>query len=212
MHVISFWKEMFFPLLGGYLLGSIPVGYLVGKIHGVDVRRVGSGRTGGTNVLRAAGLIPSAITMLGDALKGLAAVGLARLLIGPELSAVIAGAATVMGHNWSIFLGFKGGAGGITAASALAAINPLCGAIVAVLGIGGFVIWRMASVATLIVALLSPVTLILFVLLFDGPMIHVAYGLAVLTIIVIALLPNIARLKAGTERTVDLNHAPAQQQ
>jgi acyl phosphate:glycerol-3-phosphate acyltransferase len=207
------WTGLLLSLLGGYLLGSIPVGYLVGKLHGVDVRRVGSGRTGGTNVLRAVGLIPSAITILGDALKGLAAVGLARLWFGTELSAVVAGAAVVIGHNWSIFLGFKGGAGGITAASALAALNPLCGAIVALLGIAGFVVWRMASVATLIVALLAPVSLLLFALLLDGPMVHVGYGLVVAGVIVVALLPNIARLKAGTERTVDLkNHAPAHHQ
>ena len=205
-----FWKEILLPLVAGYLIGSIPVGYLIGKLKGVDVRKIGSGRTGGTNVLRAAGLIPSAITVMGDALKGIVAVGMARILAGGEVGAVAAGIAVVSGHNWSIFLGFKGGAGGITATSVVTVLNPLCGAIVAVLGIGGFVIWRMASVATLIVALFSPLTLYLYSRLFAGPMVHVAYGVAVLVVIVIALLPNIKRLVSGTERTVDLNHVSTQ--
>jgi len=207
---VIFWKEILIPLVAGYLAGAIPIGYLVGKVAGVDVRRVGSGRTGGTNVLRAAGLIPSAITILGDALKGIVAVGLARILIGSEMAAVAAGIAVVIGHNWSVFLGFKGGAGGVTAAAVLTALNPLCGGVAVLLGIAGLVIWRMASVATLVIALASPLTLYLFSLFFAGSMIHVAYGVAVLVVIVVALLPNIKRLASGTERTVDLNHVSTQ--
>lgn len=204
------WKEILIPLFAGYLLGSLPVGYVIGRLYGVDVRRIGSGRTGGTNVLRAAGLLPSALTVLGDAMKGVIAVGLARMFVGGEVSAVAAGIAVVIGHNWSIFLGFKGGAGGITAASVVTALNPLCGAIVALLGIVAFVVGRMASVATLTVAILSPIALYAYSILFAGPMIHVVYGVAALAVIILALLPNIKRLAMGTERTVDLNHVSTQ--
>lgn len=196
------WREILLPALVGYLLGSIPVGYLVGKLSGVDVRRVGSGRTGGTNVLRAAGLVPSAITVLGDALKAIIAVGMARIL-GGEVGAALAGIGAVTGHNWPVFLGWKGGAGGITATAALAALNPICGLVVAVLAVSGIAIWRYASVATLIVAALSPISLFVFWLL-GGQAIHIVYGLVACALIVVALLPNIARLRAGTERKISL--------
>ena len=93
----------------GYLFGSIPVGYLVVRItSGVDVRTVGSGRTGGTNAMRAGGLGAGVMTAVGDMLKGLAAVAIMRLLSGgvPEIEA-IAGLGAVAGHNWSLFMGFK---------------------------------------------------------------------------------------------------------
>lgn len=197
-----FWRQVLFSSLLGYLLGSIPVGYLIGKLHGVDIRMTGSGRTGGTNVLRSVGLIPSAITILGDALKGMAAVALARLLFGGEVGAVAAGITAVAGHNWSVFLGMKGGAGGVTAAAILATLNPLCGGAVALIAVIGFVIWRYASVASLLVALFSPLALLIYALLTGGTMIHVIYGVAGGALIVVALLPNISRLIAGTERAV----------
>lgn len=195
-------KEILLPLLAGYLLGSIPIGYLVGKMYGVDVRQVGSGRTGGTNVFRAAGLLPAAITILGDALKGIAAVGLAWVFTG-EVGAAMAGIGAVAGHNWPLFLGWKGGAGGVTAAAVVAALNPICGAVVAILALSGIALSRYASVATLVVALLSPIALLVYGLL-GGPMVYVAYGLAAGAMIVCALLPNIARLKAGTERKINI--------
>jgi hypothetical protein len=93
----------------GYLLGSIPVGFLVVRLsRGLDVRRVGSGRTGGTNVLRAAGWGAAVATGLGDALKGAAAVWLTRALEGPPLLQALAGFAAVVGHNYSVFLGLRG--------------------------------------------------------------------------------------------------------
>ena len=99
-------------LLVSYLMGSIPVGILVVRwARGIDVRRVGSGRTGGTNVLRAAGWKAAVFTGLGDASKATLAVLVARWLHGPSLLLALAGAAAVVGHNYSLFLGFRGGAG-----------------------------------------------------------------------------------------------------
>src|SRR5512136_377646 len=104
----------------GYLLGSIPTGYLVIRlIRGEDIRRHGSGRTGGTNAMRAGGVGAGALTTIGDALKGYTAVSVARWLVGPGMLATslgafavaLSGLMAVIGHNWSIYLGFKGGAG-----------------------------------------------------------------------------------------------------
>src|SRR5512143_650380 len=101
--------------IAGYLIGSIPTGYLVvGALTGIDVRKVGSGRTGGTNAMRAGGVRAFALTGIGDMLKGIAAVLAARLIVtwlaagDRPLAEAVAGFAAVCGHNWSVFLGFKG--------------------------------------------------------------------------------------------------------
>ena len=103
----------------GYIMGAIPFGFLFVKItKGIDLRDVGSGRTGGTNSFRAAGLGVGFFTFIMDIVKGAAAVWLVRLLLGASLpeawlpwSEALAGAAAVIGHNWSVFLKFGGGAG-----------------------------------------------------------------------------------------------------
>ena len=126
----------------GYLLGSIPVGVWVCQLYGVDIRKVGSGRTGGTNAWRAAGLKAAIPTVLGDALKGAVAIWLITWLFNlfvPEpttmtideavaresalrLAQSLAGGFAVIGHIWSFLLGFKGGAGGITGAATTMAL------------------------------------------------------------------------------------------
>jgi glycerol-3-phosphate acyltransferase PlsY len=100
------WIRSLIALVCAYLLGAIPVGYIAAKLlKNVDVRKVGSGRTGATNVLRAAGVVPAALTVVGDFLKGCLAVALARVLVpGLPLMAALGGLGAVAGHNWSIFL------------------------------------------------------------------------------------------------------------
>src|SRR5688572_26388357 len=103
----------------GYIFGAIPFGFLFVKAtKKVDLREVGSGRTGGTNSFRAAGLFVGILTSISDFFKGACAIWLARAIFGNLLddnwlpwAEVATGAAAVVGHNWSIFLGFKGGAG-----------------------------------------------------------------------------------------------------
>lgn len=152
-------------ILIGYLLGAVPVGFLACRVWGVDIRTVGSGRTGATNAWRAAGLKAALPTALGDALKGGAAVVLVRWLLdwlAPDtpwdlnaLAAAAAGGTAVLGHNWSVFLGFKGGAGGITCALTCLALNPVVGLIVVV--VGAAMLWwsRVAAIATLSTGVVS---------------------------------------------------------
>ena len=152
-------------ILIGYLLGAVPVGFVACRIWGVDIRTVGSGRTGATNAWRAAGLKAALPTALGDALKGVAAVALVRWLLDnlaleapwelPVLAVAAAGGAAVLGHNWSVFLGFKGGAGGITCALTCLALNPMAGLIVVV--VGAVLLWwsRIAAIATLSTGVVS---------------------------------------------------------
>ena len=99
-------------LFVSYLLGSIPFGFLLGKIKGIDVRKYGSGNIGTSNVARTLGKEAAILTLLGDGLKGLIAVLLARIALGGELLWVAAaGVAVVVGHCWTVFLKFKGGKG-----------------------------------------------------------------------------------------------------
>ena len=109
----------------GYLLGSIPIGYLIVKaVKGEDVRQRGSGHTGGFNVTRQAGLWAGVVTALGDAGKAYLAVALAGSLLGDPWAQAAAGVAAVAGHNWSLYLRFTGGVGVAALAGASLAYAP----------------------------------------------------------------------------------------
>lgn len=183
-----------------YLLGSFPAGYLVGRAWGVDVRTWGSGRTGGTNVLRSAGVVPAILTGALDVGKGVLAVWLAGLLAGNAVAQVLAGAAVILGHNHSVFLRFRGGAG---VGTSLGALAPIC--FFAALGLGLLLllvifVTRYASVGSLTVSTMMPVILLVLGLTGVVSLTYLAYGLLAWIIIVIAHRPNIQRLIAGTER------------
>ncbi|MCD6290104.1 MAG: glycerol-3-phosphate acyltransferase [Anaerolineae bacterium] len=201
------WLPVLASALVGYLLGSVPVGYVVGRVHGTDIRQHGSGRTGGTNVWRALGLGPAIVTVLGDALKGAVAVLLARYVLHTgEYGAALAGAMAVVGHNWSIFLGLRGGAGGMTAASALLALNPIAGLFTAPLAILGLYLSRFASVGTLTIGLGGLIILLLMreVAPWLTPIAHPVFASITAAAIVVALMPNIRRLLHGDERRITL--------
>lgn len=195
----------------GYLLGSIPFGYIYVRLFkGEDLTEIGSGRTGGTNSFRAAGLGVGVLTSLSDVAKGAAAVLVTTWLLGNALdpgwlpwAQATAGVAAVIGHNWSIYLRFHGGAGtgpNVGWSSAIWWPTFLIAAAVMIallLGVG------MASVASLSMAI---VTVIIFaVRYFMGIDVTVAYltgSLIALVIITWALRPNIKRILAGEERLV----------
>jgi glycerol-3-phosphate acyltransferase PlsY len=193
-------------ILLGYLIGSIPNGFIIARLKGVDVTRVESGRTGGTNVARALGWKYGILVGILDILKGTVAVVLARYLFGaqPDLYAPLAGGFAVIGHNWSVFLGFRGGAGGATAAGALLGLNPLAGAIMVPLFILILFVVRYASVATMSVGLGGLLILALFYFLDVGntPPYHMLFGVIASAAILWALRPNIQRLRQGTERRI----------
>ena len=185
----------------GYLMGSIPVGYLVVKLaKGMDVRQHGSGRSGGTNVWRAAGPWPAILTTVGDFLKGLCAVLIARAVLGNSIGEVLVGVAAVVGHNWSVFLGWRGGAGTATNLGVISALSfPVALALIVIALLIGFV-FRYASVASLAVAILAPIIFLILTLVVQHSLLHALYGLLAGAIVVLALRHNIVRLLAGTER------------
>lgn len=117
----------------GYLLGSVPTGVLVCRlVGGVDVRQQGSGHTGGLNVTRTAGLLPGVLTGIVDALLGAGAVAAASALTHDHWAAVAAGVMAVVGHNWSILIGFDGGIGISSLAGAMVYLVPRTAAVAAV--------------------------------------------------------------------------------
>ena len=197
----------------GYLIGSIPFGYLIVRIFTKkDLRQIQSGRTGGTNAMRAAGVWAGAATAVFDFLKGASAVWLAQIIVPQNPWLYISTAiATILGHNYSIFLiernkkrkiRFRGGAGGATTAgSALAFWPPVVLilipiAVLILFGIG------YASVATMSVPILIILIFTIRASIGISPWAYVVWGLVAELILIWALRPNIKRLFNGTERLV----------
>jgi len=187
----------------GYFLGAFPTGYIVGRLwKGIDIREYGSGRTGGANILRNVGAFPAAITVLGDLGKGVVAVLVARALWHNEAAAVVTALAALVGHNWSLFLGWHGGAGVTTTFGALLVLEPVATLVAAILVFPVAAISRYVSLGSLAFAFLIPLVLLGQRLLFRGSWEHLAYGILAGGIIIFAHRPNIGRLLKGTERRI----------
>ncbi|PKO15430.1 MAG: hypothetical protein CVU39_10980 [Chloroflexi bacterium HGW-Chloroflexi-10] len=201
-------------LVLAYLMGSIPFGFLVVKIiNGRDIREIESGRTGGTNAMRAAGLAAGAITASLDVLKGAATAWVVSWLIpGQPWIQVAAALLAIIGHNYSIFLlAFKdgkwvlrGGAGGATClGGAIALWNPI-GLIILPVVVLVYLFIGYASVTTMSIALIATIVFIVRAIMGLSPWVYVIYGVLALVALVWALRPNIKRLIAGNERVVGL--------
>jgi acyl phosphate:glycerol-3-phosphate acyltransferase len=203
-------------LLLAYLIGSIPFGLIIVKLStGKDIRSVESGRTGGTNAMRAAGVWAGVATAVFDTLKGVCAVFFSRWLIpGNHIwMEVLAPFLSIIGHNYSAFLiertengwlRFRGGAGGATCLGgsiglwfpSLFVILPICGLIYY---FGGY-----ASITTLSVALVSTVLFAYRAWMGVSPWQYAIYGLLAFLALGWSLRPNIKRLMEGKERVVGL--------
>jgi glycerol-3-phosphate acyltransferase PlsY len=196
-------------VVAAYLLGSLPAGYLVGRLWGVDVLDRGSGRTGGTNVFRSAGIVPALLTGALDIGKGALAVWLAGQMTGYPAAEVLAGGAVILGHNRSVFLDFRGGAGVGTSLGALGAIYLPAAIGLVILLLVIIAVTRYASLGSLIVATLMPITLLVLGVTHALPLAYIAYGVLAWVIIVYAHRPNIRRLIRGTERRIGERRRPA---
>jgi glycerol-3-phosphate acyltransferase PlsY len=201
-------------VLVAYIFGSVPFGLLIVKLRtGRDIREIESGRTGGTNVMRAAGFWAGFVTAMLDILKGAAAVWAAQA-ISPDSHwvHVIAPIAAILGHNHSIFLPerdekgklirLRGGAGGATAAGGALGLWPPSILIILPLGMLTFFTLGIASVTTMAVALFAIVIFAIRASQGLLPWIDVSYGVAAEILLVLALRPNIQKLFAGQERVV----------
>jgi glycerol-3-phosphate acyltransferase PlsY len=184
----------------GYLLGSLPMGVLVARLTGArDPRTVGSGRTGGTNALRAMGAWRAVSVALLDVAKGAVPVLLARLAGADELIQALAGVAAVVGAWRSLFLHFHGGRGVATGVGALLVISPLAVLLAAPVFFGVIRISRYVSLGSLLGSASAVAILAGFVLLGQSHPVWLVYGIAAVTIVWVAHADNIARLVRGQE-------------
>ncbi len=187
------------------MLGSIPTGIIVARVYrNVDLTAYGSGRTGATNVLRTLGTGAAAIAFAGDFLKGLVAVLAVRLFIAGDNSWVelIAGIASVLGHSYSVFIGFKGGRGVVTGFGATAAATPIAPILMLIaFAIGAVLvaITRYVSLGSVVGAALAGV-LMCWLAVNTGDPAWAVWGVLMSGFIIASHKDNIERLLAGTER------------
>jgi len=199
-----------FPLLivviaAGYVLGSVPTGQIVGALHGgVDLSQHGSGKTGATNALRTLGVGAAAAVLLGDLSKGVLAFALAHVVFSSgatqQWAEALAGFAAVVGHNWSLFIHFKGGRG---VAVSFAVFLLLCWpaalltALIFAIVVG---LSRIVSLASISGAVVGLPLLAAFVVWVHYPAPYLAYGVLAAVLVLSRHYDNIQRILAGNER------------
>lgn len=194
-------------MLLAYLAGSVPVGVLVARAsRGVDPRTVGSGRTGGTNALRALGRKWAVVVVVGDLAKGALPVLLARFLTdGDDLVEALCAGSAVAGAIWSVFAGFRSGRGVGTGVGTMLVIQPLAVVLAAPVFIGVILVTRYVSLGSLLGSAAMLPVMLLFVLVAPGtPLSYVLYAAVGAGLIWLAHSDNINRLLHGTERKFDL--------
>ena len=187
-------------ILSCYLLGSIPFGYIVGKLFKkIDIRELGSGNIGATNVFRILGPSLASVVLIGDIGKGILSIYLVHFLnIDNSLISTIAGLAVICGHDWSLFLGFKGGKGIATTFGVVFALNPT-------ISILALIIWVVVLVTTRYVSLSSifaVISIFIFTILFKQPYEYIIFSAIILVLGIFNHKDNIKRLRSGNERKI----------
>lgn len=184
-------------LLLGYLIGSIPTGWMVARLRGVDIQKVGSGNIGATNVLRSMGVVPAIFVMIFDPLKGALAAGLPILFGQDPWTIALTALATVLGNNFNVFLRFRGGKGVATSLGVFLVIDPVVSLLSLTVALAVMALGRYVSLGSLVGILMSP----LFVLArppFEPANLALTIALAALSFY--RHRENVRRLQAGTER------------
>jgi acyl phosphate:glycerol-3-phosphate acyltransferase len=193
--------------VGGYLLGSIPTGFLIAKSRGVDIRKTGSGNIGAANAFRVLGKGAGTVVLFIDAAKGLLAVIFLPWLVGAvlrvhpveggalDICRIIAGVSAIIGHNFSCWLRLKGGKGIATTAGVMIALAPLAFLSLLAVWLGVFALSRYVSLASIVAAACLP----LFVFLWDGTSKLIWFSAGLGALAVFKHRSNIARLLNGTE-------------
>jgi glycerol-3-phosphate acyltransferase PlsY len=201
--------EYFILVLGfaaAYVIGSIPTAYIFGKImKGIDIREYGSGNVGATNVFRVIGKVPGIIVLILDAAKGLVCVACIAPMVlffapvtRPELYRILIGLSAIAGHNWTLFLKFKGGKGVATSAGVAIGLIPKIFWL-------GFLVWLITFFISGFVSLASIIAVIsipIFTLAFGEPAEIVIFMCLLCLIIVYKHKPNIRRLARGEEKRI----------
>ncbi|PYI49055.1 MAG: acyl-phosphate glycerol 3-phosphate acyltransferase [Verrucomicrobia bacterium] len=195
-------------LLGSYLLGSIPFGYVAGKIRGIDIRKIGSGNIGATNVVRVLGKRYGYSVFVLDFLKGFGAVKISMSIAtdarpewaSPEIFGIFAAIASVIGHSFPVWLKFRGGKGVATSAGALFGLIPLAALIGIVIWVLVFWFTRYVSVASVVAAATLPLVILIMTRLnqiHGNALFYSSLGLA--AVVMWRHRSNFSRLMHGSE-------------
>ena len=183
-----------------YLLGSIPFGYIVGKLFKkVDIREFGSGNIGTSNAFRILGPSLASLILIGDIGKGIFSIYLVRYFnIDNLLILTIAGLVVICGHDWSLFLGFKGGKGIATTFGVVFALNPT----IAILAITIWLIVLIITKYTSLSSILAMISILVFTILFKQPYEYIVFSAIILILSIFKHKENIKRLKLRKERKI----------
>ena len=184
-------------IICAFVMGSIPVGVIVAKTKGIDLKKIGSGNIGATNVLRSLGKGPAALTLFGDMLKGTLAVALGKYFGLETFYQGLIGLSAILGHTFSLFLGFRGGKGVATSLGVFLLYSPQTALITFIIWIVVVLTTKYSSLGALISFGLLPLTIILL----DGKD-KLPVAVLVTLFILIRHTDNIRRLIKGTERKI----------
>ncbi|ABR49006.1 protein of unknown function DUF205 [Alkaliphilus metalliredigens QYMF] len=183
-------------IISAYFIGNFSTSFIVGKLtSNIDIRQHGSGNAGSTNVLRTLGVKAAALTFLGDTLKGMLSFYLAQRFVG-EQAALMAGIAVVIGHNWPVLLGFKGGKGIATTIGVALIASPL--AAIASISLGVVILYRYKYVS---LSSITAMTILPF-FLFSYGLEYFIFGLVLSVMAIYRHRENIKRLRTGTEKKI----------
>ncbi|WP_051585737.1 glycerol-3-phosphate 1-O-acyltransferase PlsY [Caldanaerobius polysaccharolyticus] len=197
MHIL--WSIL--VILASYLIGGFNSAYYIGRLWGVDdIRKYGSGNPGTTNVLRIVGKRAAFFTLLFDVAKGLVAVSLGLLLVKSSGVAILCGLAVIIGHNYPVQLGFKGGKGIATSIGVIFLLSPLAALCSLLIGLVVIAITKYVSLGSIIGSVLFPV----FVAVFNGSWQYILFGVVMALMAVYRHRANISRLASGTESRIKL--------
>lgn len=205
------WTFLLVSALAAFLCGSVPFGYLIGKGNKVDLRKHGSGNIGATNVWRVLGKGWGSLAFLLDFLKGFLPVILLGLILGDaalpalragtisEILLVSAALAAILGHNFTPWLGFKGGKGVATSAGVLAALLPASFGVVILVWVAFFAVWRIVSVASLAAAVALPVATCFF---YPHHFVFIGFAVVAGLLTILRHKANIGRILRGEEKPI----------
>jgi glycerol-3-phosphate acyltransferase PlsY len=184
-----------------YLLGSVPFGLIAGKIAGnMDIREHGSGNIGMTNVQRTVGTPAAALVLLLDMGKAALAVVVARIFFDSPGVEAAAALAVVFGHNWPIFIRFRGGKGTASGWGGLIILSPIAGLVAMLVGVPLIALTRYVSLGSVSAAVLGSLSLIIMSTLGHLPLAYIWFGAIGSVLVVVRHRENIQRLLSGTER------------
>lgn len=181
-----------------FLLGSIPFGAVIARIQGINLKEVGSGNVGATNVMRAMGKGPALFTLAGDVIKGVLPVLIGRYLVNDFFWEGVIGLSAISGHIFSPFLGFRGGKGVATSIGVMLVYSPIVGLITVIIWLAFVLITRYSSMG----ALISFGSLPLNIYVFDYSQEKLIISVAVSALLIIRHISNIKRLIEGTETRI----------